>query len=120
MRRAGLTLVAGAVVLSAFFFIKSDTAVARPNYKKQFEDLYPEVKANNKVTCNACHEGSKKTDRNEYGVALIKALKTVTGEENLPKAGVKDNDKVKEALEKLAKDEKKFGERLQAGKLPIE
>lgn len=120
MRKAGvLSVIAGAVVLTSVFFVQTDTAVGRVQYKKQFETVYPDVKANNKVTCNACHVGTKKQDRNEYGKALANALKEVTGED-VPKTGVKDADKIKESLEKVAKEEKKFGDRLKEGKLPVD
>lgn len=120
MRKFGLCgFLAATVAVSLFFFTKSNEAHARLQYKKQFEAVYPDVTANNKINCNVCHEGTKKQDRNEYGKALQKALESVTGSE-VPKAGVKEEGQIKAALGKVAKDEAKFGDRLKAGKLPVE
>jgi hypothetical protein len=89
---------------------------ARPNYKKVFDATYPDVVKNapgGKTTCNVCHEGDDKKNRNNYGMALGKNIGKME----------KDDAKVKEALiktekEKSAVDGKTFGDLLKEGKLP--
>lgn len=78
-------------------------ADARPKYKKCYEEVFKEEIADSKgskLTCNLCHEGDSKKNRNSYGKKLADEL----GETN-----VKDEDKIKEALKKIgpAKPHKK-------------
>lgn len=100
-------------VLAGLFAVGSDSAVARPKYKGVFEKTYEKVAKDNKVTCNACHDGDDKKKRNNYGEALGKN----TGKNEM------DEAKIKEALtktesEKSAIKDKTFGDLLKDGKLP--
>jgi hypothetical protein len=92
-------------------------AEARPQYLRIWTDTYPDVAQKNDVKslkCNVCHFGAKKSNRNDYGKAIVKAL---DGKKN-----VKDKDKFTDILKTAAKDKnadgKTFGELLEAGELP--
>lgn len=73
-----------------------------------------------KVKCNVCHEGKLKKNRNEYGKALGQLLSRKNDTEN--------KEKIIAALKKVEakhvdpNDEKSptFGDRIKAGKLPVE
>ncbi len=112
MRRV-LALTVAALVLASVFAGGAD---ARPKYKSQFEKKYPDVKkkAGGKLTCNVCHKGKKKKDRNAYGDALAKH----TGKNNKD-AGKIDEALVKTEKDKPSKDSKEtFGDILKRGDLP--
>ena len=110
---AGLVLVlAGIVCLTS-----ARQAEARPQYLRTWANTYPDVAQKNDVKslkCNVCHFGAKKTNRNDYGKAIVKAL---DGRKN-----VKDKEKFTDVLKTVAKeknaDGKTFGELLEAGELP--
>jgi len=98
--------------------MSGNQADARPQYNKAFHETYSGNKevaalaANAK--CSACHVGAKKTDRNDYGMALAKLV----GAKN-----EKDDAKIKAALkaaegEKSGTEGKTFGDLLKDGKLP--
>lgn len=117
LKTLGRVVIAGAVLLS-FLVINSDNATARPGYKKPFEAAYPDLvkkhgKDGKSLSCAVCHPVKDKKKRNDYGVALTKAL----GKKN-----EKDKDKIKEALKKAEKEKNKagktFGELIKAGELP--
>ena len=108
----GLALVVGLLLVGL------NQAQARPKYRSVFKAAYPKVASNNKVTCAVCHVamGKKinKKKRNNYGIALAKAL----GKKN-----VKKTDAIKKALKKVESGKsavagKTFGDLLKAGKLP--
>jgi hypothetical protein len=105
-------LIAVAVAATAFASVFQNGAEARKQYMDSFKAKYTKVAENNKINCNTCHVGTKKSDRNDYGQALAKA----TGKDQ------KDKGKIDEALAKTEKeknaDGKTFGELLEAGKLP--
>ena len=87
---------------------------ARPNYKKAFDDTYPDViKKEKKTNCLVCHASDEdKKKRNHYGEALRKELKEPM---------VKDEKKIKDALKAIEDGECKSGkwkERLDEGKTP--
>jgi len=111
MRKLIGAVVAGLMLASAF----TGGADARPKYKKEFENSYPKVDENNKITCKTCHPEKSKKVRNEYAKDLSKHI----GENE------KDEEKIKEALKKNEKetrpsDGKTWGEILAAGKLPTD
>lgn len=102
-------------------------ASARPPYAGVFKATYvdngPESlkKAVEEVKCNVCHMGTKKTDRNEYGVALSKVFgKEKFDELKGDKAALEKG--FAEALKKVESEKssggKTFGELLKAGQLP--
>jgi hypothetical protein len=110
---AGLVLtLAGIVCLTS-----ARQAEARPQYLRVWAKTYPDLaqKADVKsLKCNVCHLGAKKTNRNDYGKAIVKAL---DGKKN-----IKDEEKFTDVLKTAAKeknaDGKTFGELLEAGELP--
>ncbi len=114
MRKNGAWLVCGAVLATLVFAVGQD-AQARPKYMGAFNEAYPALKAQaDTIKCGVCHFGDKKTNRNDYGMAVGKAL----GEKN-----VMDAEKIKEALKKAEADKsgtegKTFGDLLKDGKLP--
>ncbi len=114
MRISGL--VCGAVMAGLALLAAADIAQARPEYNKGFWEKYDkEIGAQKDVAkCNACHFGTEKKNRNDYG----KAVGTALGE---PK--IKDAEKIKAALDKAAKEKsategKTFGDLIKEGKLP--
>ena len=109
--RLGFALTVAAVTLVASLIWSADNrAEARAQYSKAFAKTYPKVKAAKKTRCYVCHVGKKKKNHNAYGKALAKAL---------PKKKTKDVKKIKKALEKVAKENKKFAEKLKKGELPV-
>jgi len=107
------TWVACCVAVVAMAF--GPEAQARPDYlNKGFTPTYPALKAEIETAkCGVCH-GSDKKVRNDYGMAIGKAL----GE---PK--VTDVEKIKAALkkaegEKSSVEGKTFGDLIKDGKLP--
>ncbi len=106
-------------------------ALATNEFAKEWKDLYATekaaeefVKASRKAGCNVCHvKGEKKTERNEYGMAIKEFL----DKEDFTKEWVKENpEKAKELIvaglkkagEKNSSDGKKFAEKIAAGELP--
>jgi hypothetical protein len=73
-----------------------------------------------KAKCNICHEGKVKKNRNDYGKALGELLSRKTDTENKEK--ILAALKTVEAKHVNPKDDKSptFGERIRAGKLPVE
>lgn len=118
LKNLGRFLTVGACLL-AFCVMTSETAFARAQYNKEYKSLY----AGKKATCANCHvkaDNAKKKKRNNYGVAVKKALlsKDVGG-----KVNDKDAAKIKKALEAAAKekshvDGKTFGELIADGQAP--
>ena len=117
-----ILFVFGIVLISSILLSNADTVQARLKYKKTFDKQYKELKAKVNTNCNVCHvPKKKKSERNNYGVAVRKALKALVDE--IPKKGVTDDKKIKEALtkaekEKSAMKDKTFGDLIKAGKLP--
>jgi hypothetical protein len=108
MKKFLIAFGAGALVLN--FWLGS--ADARPGYLKAFTDSYPNVTGAATAKCNVCHvNGQEKKVRNDYGKAVGGAL-------GMP--NVKDEAVVKAALKKAEEGNKEFGEKLKAGKLPVE
>lgn len=109
------------LLLGAFLTVDSQEAHGRDQYRKAMEKLYPDLlkskgvekNGKKKLECTVCH-GKTKKKRNDYGQALAKAL---------PQKKEKDADKIKKALEKIAKEDsstngKTFGDLIKADKLP--
>ncbi len=119
MLKLSLKAVVGLVLaVAGIVFLTSGQAEARPQYLRVWMDTYPEVAQKNNVKttlkCNVCHMGAKKSNRNDYGKAITKAL---DGAKN-----VKDKDKFVDVLKTAAKeknaDGKTYGELLEANELP--
>lgn len=116
LKHVGRISVAGACLFAVMLATSSEVS-ARPTYKSAFEKAFPELAKkhgkNNKLTCAVCHPVKDKKKRNDYGVAMTKAL----GKKN-----EKDKDKLKEALKKTGemknKDGKTYAELIKDGKLP--
>lgn len=113
----------GFMVTGLILAVGLSAADARPKYKSTFQKQYPKVvEKNKKIACDACHvPEKKKTERNNYGQALLKTLKEVVKE--IPEKGVTDIKKIKEALKKAEKEksavkDRTFGDLLKEGKLP--
>jgi hypothetical protein len=113
MRISGL--VCGAVI-AGVALLSSSAAQARPQYNKAFWALYDKEigKQMEATKCNACHFGTEKKNKNDYGKAVGEAI----GAKN-----EKDEAKIKAGLEKAAKEKsategKTFGELITDGKLP--
>ncbi|HEX4071574.1 MAG TPA: hypothetical protein VHX68_10400 [Planctomycetaceae bacterium] len=117
------TLVACGLLAIAFLVTTTARqAQARPLYYQWWLQKYPDVAKKNNVKaavkCNVCHVGTKKSDRNDYGKALIKGL---DGHKNVKK---KDKDIFDNALktaegEKSGTPDKTFGDLLKDGELPV-
>jgi hypothetical protein len=122
MLKLSLKVVAGLVVALAAIVVLTSTrpAQARPQYMKIWLETYPDVAEKNNVkktvSCNVCHVGARKQNRNEYGKAIVKAL---DGKKNVP---AKNKDAIVDFLKAAAKeknsDGKTFGELLEANELP--
>jgi hypothetical protein len=94
----------------------TSSAQARSEYNREFWALYQQELGKHAETtkCSVCHSGNDKKQRNDYGQAFGKALGG---------KGLKDADKIKDALQTVAKekssiDGKTFGDLIQAGNLP--
>lgn len=135
MKKVCLSFVCGAIVIAATVSLKTDSAQAFPQFAKGFQAKYigdgstdaqkslaVAFKAAKK--CNTCHDPNKRTPegkkskkfRNAYGEALHKYL---------GKKDKKDKAKILASLEKIEglKAEgagQTYGQRIKAGKLPIE
>lgn len=123
MKKAGILTLCGVVAAMLVGFV--GTVDARPDYKKVHDEKYKESSiagALEEAKCNACHYGKKKSDRNDYGKALIKA--GLTEENYKEKKGDKEAfaKEIAEALEKVLEEKNEagetFGDRIKAGKLP--
>lgn len=112
MRRAILIVLFGGLVCG----LLAQPASARKQYYDEFKEKYGSDKEFGKAIddakCFVCHVGKSKKNRNEYGMALGKALSK----------NEKDKSKIKEGLGKIesekSSDGKTFGELIKEGKLP--
>ena len=124
MKKAGILTLCGMV--AAMLVCMAGTADARPDYKKAHDAKHKGSKIESALAdakCNACHYGKKKSDRNDYGKALIKVGLTEEKYKELKKTDKPAFEKlIKESLEKVLKEKsesgKTFGELIEAGKLP--
>lgn len=107
--------VLGLMVAGMILVGPGGSADARPKFKDLFKEEYKNLAEQvEQVKCGVCHYGEKKTNRNDYGQALGKAL----GKKN-----ESDAKKVKEAFKKVEKEKsgtegKTFGDLIKEGKLP--
>ncbi|MFK7820344.1 MAG: hypothetical protein AB8G99_16605 [Planctomycetaceae bacterium] len=118
--KVALSLSAALMVVG---MMDTPEANARTQYQKQMGKIYPDLlkkhgtgkEGAKKFSCKVCHPGKTKKKRNDFGVALTKAM----GKKNQ-----KDEAKIKEAFEKVAKEKsgkdkaKTYGELIKDGKLP--
>jgi hypothetical protein len=93
-------------------------ADGQATYRSEFAKKYKKEYGTTKLTCGVCHAdgGKNKKKRNNYGLAVQKALGAKK---------VKDKAKINKALDAAAKVEshikgKKFGDLIKDGKLPAE
>ena len=113
MRKAIAMTIAGLMLAS----MMTSGVQATPEVKKAFDATYPKVGEAKKTTCAVCHPSKSKKERNNYGVALIKAgitkkQKWADDEEAMTKA-------LKEAAKgKSATADKTFQDLLDAGEWP--
>ncbi len=117
MKTFGRMAIAGACVLGLTVLCNSQL-VGQIHYAKELykldEDFGKKHGKSGKVSCAVCHPSKSKKDRNNYGAAMTKALGAKK---------VKDTAKIKEALEKIAKEKsategKTFGDLIKEGELP--
>ena len=105
-------LIIGCAAITVVLGLSVEMSHARPNYKKAFDTLYPNL-ANKRTSCTICHNhGDDKKKLNHYGEALAKEL----GE---PKVG--DLKKIKEALLAIESGDcetGQWGRRIKAGLAP--
>jgi hypothetical protein len=114
MRTRGI--VSSAIITSAAVVLSAGLLQARPPYNMEFWAKYDkELGAHKEMKCAACHNGGDdKKKRNDYAKAFGEAL----GEKNSKNVG-----KIKEALDKAAKEKsgtegKTFGDLIKDGKMP--
>jgi hypothetical protein len=129
MKKVCVTLFCGLLAVATFGSLRVNTAHALPEFKKEFDAKYvkPDGTAEQKslaaavkaANCNVCHGkddkgmDSKKV-RNAYGEALHKFIH---------KKDKKDVEKIRKALadvEAMKNGDGTFGDKLKAGKLPVE
>jgi hypothetical protein len=123
MKKAGILTLCSLVAAMLVGFV--GTVDARPQYNTAHDEMHKEAKnadAMKEAKCFKCHFGKKKSDRNDYGMAITKA--GLTKENYNAKKGDKEAF-AKEIAEVLAKvlEEKSqsgetFGDLIKAGKLP--
>jgi hypothetical protein len=123
MRKTVQILFTCSLALMVVGLLDTSDAHARKQYRDAMNKAYPELtkkhgtgkEGKKNLSCKVCHPGKTKKKRNDYGAALGKAL----GKKN-----EKDEDKLKKAFEKIAKEksskdkEKTFGELIKDNKLP--
>ena len=106
------------------------SANALPDFKKEFQKKYindgsDELKAAfKKSSCNTCHiKGKKKTEVNNYGAEIAKLVEG-SAKKRLKTEKEEVLKEFKKALDEVAKkkndDDETYGDRLKAGKLPVE
>jgi hypothetical protein len=114
----GFSLLAGALMFGGLLLVNSNEADGRMQYNKAFGETYPDNKEAGALAgnakCTICHSGANKKMRNDYGMALGKAIGAMNE---------KNDAKIKEALKKVEGEKsgtegKTFGDLLKAGKLP--
>ena len=113
-----------ALVATFFSAVHPNTASARPDYFKTFQEHYKEssiLEDAKKAKCNTCHYGKSKKNRNDYGKALSEHL-TKKQYQELRKDKAALADKVDEALKEAEKAKsvsgELFGKLIEGGQLP--
>jgi hypothetical protein len=116
MRKSWTWIACGVAFAGAAMVSGPQDAQARPDYlNKGFNVVYPALKDQAETAkCGICHFGEKKSNRNDYGMAVGEAL----GAKN-----VKDEKAIADALKKAeagksSVEGKTFGDLIKAGKLP--
>lgn len=135
-------LVTVCLLATALVAWLAPTAQALAPFKKAFEEKYVDKSSSEdfkgafkKESCNTCHvKGKKKEERNAYGDELEKLIEGNANErirearKNGKEAGDAETAKILEELNKAfdevakmkAKDGGTYGERIEAGKLPVD
>ena len=117
-----------AIAAVAIIMLSADRTDARPQYKSYFEKgVVAKSKNADFVTaakekkCNVCHFGTKKSDRNDFGKALAKYTTKAGYLEKKADATVLRkyfDEGLKKVLEIKNPEGEKYGDRINAGKLP--
>lgn len=122
LHRVGFAFLAtGIIALTVIIYCSPAQVEARQQYFNAFKEKYSDVKGAETAKCAICHVGPNKKMRNDYGQALQKKLKEVTGDDEVK--DLKDTDKINEALTKVEEENsatkgKTYGDLLKAGKMP--
>jgi hypothetical protein len=113
-----------AIVAAIFVSSLPQSAFGRPQYRTRLAEVYQGSKiasAVNEAKCNACHYGTSKKNRNDFGLALSKHLtKEVFLELNKDKKALDEriSQSLKAVLSEKSASGKTFGELIEAGRLP--
>lgn len=129
MRSAHVSCIA--LVFSLVVLVSA--AHAQPPFFEKFQDMYgrnapPDFQEKIKaMKCNICHvKDEPKKVHNEYGEALKKAGLSKQQAKDLkdPAKAAQANKDIEEAFKKVEEQKnskgEKFGDRIKAGKLPVE
>ncbi len=119
LRISALTVCGLAFVAAAFVTSNQNMAEARPWFPKVFVAKYENIseKATEKK-CGVCHPGKSKKDKNDYGVAVGKALGAVYKKKTDEAAEALDKALDKAAEQASSTEGKTFGDLIKAGELP--
>jgi hypothetical protein len=115
----GVCLVALLVNLLA-----TQTASARPEYKKRLDEFCKNSKAADVLkeqSCKVCHFGTSKKNRNDFGKAVNKVMNEETFKslkEDKEKLAKKVDEALKAAMKEKSSNGKTFGQLIEAGELP--
>ena len=71
--------------------LTASTADARPFYLKVYKETFP-LETRQKLTCNICHAGDRKSIRNDYGKQV---------EAKLSGKNIQDADEIRRILQEL-------------------
>ena len=119
-----LVVFAGGVVLGLMSVITAPEAGARPQYIKEFAKKYPNLEEQAKdQKCNVCHFGTKKTNHNDYGLAIKKKFEEAKAGAKKDGKNVKEPEVIAKAYadvetEKSKVEGKTFGDLIKENKLP--
>jgi len=89
--KSSVFLTKQVIMMAIVLWYCASSAHARPKYNSAFRAMYPKLASATKAArCNVCHVGKKRKTRNDYGIALSKAL----GAKN-----VKESSAIRRALQ---------------------
>lgn len=121
------------LVLAVFGFAACNAgpAFAIKEFSDQWTKTYVDSSDNEgfkaavkEAKCNVCHQGKDKKTRNPYGVEVGKLLKAKELKPRFATEGDKVKAEIEAAYKKIAEikgpDGATYGERIKAGKLPVD